>query len=101
MVLASTPCFLLEGTGADRYRTVGLDKLPYEGDGGSSVLCHWVAAEPQLWEGPGRVLGRGRLQNRRGKHFGSTWSGLSPLPLLCQHRTGVGAGVGLVARTVQ
>lgn len=58
MVLASTPCFLLEGTGADRYQTVGLDKLPYEGDGGSSVLCHWVAAEPQLWEGPGRVLGR-------------------------------------------
>lgn len=53
MVLASTPCFLLEGTGADRYQTVGLDKLPYEGDGGSSVLCHWVAAEPQLWEGPG------------------------------------------------
>lgn len=51
-VSCCTPGFPLGwGGGAGRNRAVGLDKLPYWGYGGSSVLCPWVAAEPGLWEG--------------------------------------------------
>lgn len=44
------PCHpSLLGEVAGRSKTVRLDKLPYGGgDGSSSVLCHWVAAEPGL-----------------------------------------------------
>ena len=72
-----------------------MDKWPCEGDGGSLVLCHWVAAEPELWEGSRRILGRVRPPKRRGKHFGSMVEGamlLSPaLPAqnrwTCRSRT--------------
>lgn len=43
------------------------------------VLCHWVAAEPEFWEGPGRVPCGGRPPKRRGEHFGSTVKGAKPL----------------------
>lgn len=56
-------------------------------------------------------LGSGRAQGghkvREGSRKGEAnilappWRELSPFPLLSQHNTGVGAGVGVVARTVQ
>lgn len=90
-----TPDFLLEGGRPGRYRAMAMDKWPCEGDGGSLVLCHWVAAEPELWEGSRRILGRVRPPKRRGKHFGSMVEGamlLSPaLPAqnrwTCRSRT--------------
>ena len=90
-----TPDFLLQGGRPGRYRAMGMDEWPCEGDGGSLVLCHWVAAEPELWEGSRRIPGRVRPPKRRGKHFGSMVVGamlLSPaLPAqnrwTCRSRT--------------
>lgn len=90
-----TPDFLLEGgRPSGRYRAMGMDKWPCEGDGGSLVLCHWVAAEPELWEGSRRIPGRVRPPKRRGKHFGSKVEGAMPSPALpaqnrwtCRSRT--------------
>lgn len=51
-VSCCTPGFPLGwGGGVGRNRAVGLDKLPYWGYGGSSVLCQWMAAVSGLWEG--------------------------------------------------
>ncbi|CAN0561031.1 unnamed protein product [Rangifer tarandus platyrhynchus] len=50
-VPSPTPDFLLQGRRAGRFRALGLDKRPSEGDGGSLVLCRYVTAEPELWEG--------------------------------------------------
>lgn len=50
--------------------------------------------------GGGYQVGEG-LQKGVANTLAPQWRGLSPFPLLSQHRTGVGAGVGLVARTVQ
>ena len=77
-----TPDFLLEGGRPGRYRAMGMEFTgPCEGDGGSLVLCHWVAAEPELWEGLRRIPGRVRPPKRRGKHFGSMVEGATLLSL--------------------
>lgn len=79
---------------ARQVQGMGMDKWPCEGDGGSLVLCHWVAAEPELWEGSRRIPGRVRPPKRRGKHFGSKVEGAMPSPALpaqnrwtCRSRT--------------
>lgn len=74
-----TPCFLLEGEGLAGTGQWGWTSCPKEGDGGSLDLCHWVAAETELWEGRGRLPGRGRPPKRSGKHFGSTVERAKPL----------------------
>lgn len=66
-----------------------LDKLPYGGDGSSSVLCHWVAAEPRL----------GKAAEREKQTLWLHGDGADSAAPLCEHRS-ASTGAGAVARTV-